>query len=73
MWLASIGEVVGTGILASLIAVPYAKLFMGTSVATLFFLPAFLTSSIIGAILGVMVASNLCKTELVKRFNSSLY
>lgn len=73
MWLAGIGEVVGTGILASLIAVPYAKLFMGTSVAALFFLPAFLTSSIIGAILGVMVASSLCKTELVKRFNSSLY
>lgn len=73
MWLAGIGEVVGTGILASLIAVPYAKLFMGTSVAVFFFLPAFLTSSTIGAILGVMVASSLRKTELVKRFNSSLY
>jgi len=73
MWLAGIGEVIGTGILASLIAVPYAKLFMGTSVAAFFFLPAFLTSSTIGAILGVMVASSMRKTELVKWFNSSLY
>ncbi|WP_155592113.1 energy coupling factor transporter S component ThiW [Lysinibacillus cavernae] len=73
MWLAGIGEVVGTGILASLIAVPYAKLLIGTSVAALFFMPAFLTSSTVGAILGVAVASSLRKTVLVKHFKSSLY
>ncbi|HBT71538.1 MAG TPA: energy coupling factor transporter S component ThiW, partial [Lysinibacillus sp.] len=72
-WLAGFGEVFGTGILASLIAVPYAKLLMETSVAALFFMPAFLTSSTIGAILGVMVASTLRKSVLVKSFNSSLY
>ncbi|KUF36269.1 MULTISPECIES: energy coupling factor transporter S component ThiW [Lysinibacillus] len=72
-WLAGFGEVFGTGILASLIAVPYAKLLMETSVAALFFMPAFLTSSTIGAILGVMVASTLRKSILVKSFNSSLY
>lgn len=61
MWLASVGEIIGTGILASLIAVPYAQLLMGTSVAALFFMPAFLTSSTIGAILGVIIASKLYK------------
>ncbi len=73
MWLAGIGEVIGTGILASLIAVPYAKLLMGTSVAVFFFMPAFLTSSTIGALLGVVIANSLRKTVLVKSFNSSLY
>jgi len=70
MWLAGMGEVIGTGLLASLVAVPYAKLLMGTSVAALFFMPAFLISSSIGAILGIVVASSLRKTVLVKYFNS---
>lgn len=61
-WLAGVGEVFGTGILASLIAVPYAQLFMGTSVVALFFMPAFLTSSLIGACLGIIIASSLRKT-----------
>ncbi len=73
MWLAGVGEIIGTGILASLIAVPYAQLLMGTSVAALFFMPAFLTSSTIGAILGIVVASSLQKTVLIKHFKSSLY
>ncbi|MFJ5792140.1 energy coupling factor transporter S component ThiW [Lysinibacillus sp. NPDC093197] len=61
-WLAGIGEVFGTGILASLVAVPYAQLLMGTSVGALFFMPAFFTSSLIGAFLGIMIASSLKKT-----------
>ncbi|MFJ7667977.1 energy coupling factor transporter S component ThiW [Lysinibacillus sp. NPDC097195] len=58
-WLAGAGEVFGTGILASLVAVPYAQLLMGTSVGALFFMPAFVTSSLIGAILGIIVANSL--------------
>lgn len=72
MWLAGVGEVFGTGILASLVAVPYAHLLMGTSVAALFFMPAFLTSSIIGATLGVVIAKNLQKTAFVNNFNTTL-
>ncbi len=72
-WLAAVGEMLGTGILASLVAVPYAHFLMGTSVAALFFMPAFLTSSVIGAILGIVVASSLRKTVLVKSFNMTLY
>ncbi|GLC87650.1 energy coupling factor transporter S component ThiW [Lysinibacillus piscis] len=62
MWLASIGEIVGTGIIASLVAVPYAQLFMGTTVAAFFFMPAFLTSSVIGAFLGIIIASSIQKS-----------
>ncbi|MFJ7980522.1 energy coupling factor transporter S component ThiW [Lysinibacillus xylanilyticus] len=71
-WLAGVGEMFGTGIIASLIAVPYAHLLMGTSVAALFFMPAFLTSSTIGAILGIVVASNLRKTVFRTNLNTLL-
>ena len=72
MWLAGVGEIFGTGIIASLIAVPYAHLLMGTSVAALFFMPAFLTSSTIGAVLGIVIASNLRKTIFVTNLNTLL-
>lgn len=61
--LAAVGEIVGTGIIASLIAVPYAKLMMGTETAALFFMPPFLVSSISGAILGVVLVYRLEKTR----------
>ena len=67
VWLASIGEIVGTGIIASIVAVPYAKLFMGTSVAALFFMPAFFMSSVIGAVIGCIIAISLRKTVFAKR------
>ncbi|MEX3746222.1 energy coupling factor transporter S component ThiW [Lysinibacillus xylanilyticus] len=72
MWLAGVGEMFGTGIIASLIAVPYAHLLMGTSVAALFFMPAFLTSSTIGAVLGIVIANNLRKTVFVTNLNTLL-
>lgn len=61
--LAAVGEIIGTGIIASLIAVPYAKLLMGTETAALFFMPPFLVSSISGAILGVILVYRLEKTR----------
>ncbi|MFE3575955.1 energy coupling factor transporter S component ThiW [Lysinibacillus sp. NPDC059133] len=71
-WLTGVGEMFGTGIIASLIAVPYAHLVMGTSVASLFFMPAFLTSSTIGAMLGIVIASNLRKTVFVTNLHTLL-
>lgn len=59
VWLAACGEVIGTGILAALFAVPYAKLLMGTEAAALFFMPAFLVSSLSGAILGAVIVRRL--------------
>lgn len=63
VWLAAAGEIIGTGIIASLIAVPYAKILMGTELAGLFFMPPFLVSSISGGILGAVVVSKLIKSK----------
>ncbi|MEX3623957.1 energy coupling factor transporter S component ThiW [Viridibacillus arvi] len=63
VWLAAVGEAVGTGILASLVAVPYAKILMGTSFTALFFMPAFLVSSVSGALFGCIIAARLKETK----------
>lgn len=59
VWLAAFGEMIGTGIIASLFAVPYAAILMGSSVGALFFLPPFLVSSVSGAIIGGVLATRL--------------
>ena len=64
IWLAAVGEIIGTGIIASLIAVPYARILMGTEAAAFFFMPPFLVSSISGAILGVVLVSRLMKSKV---------
>lgn len=64
-WLAAVGEIFGTGVLASLIAVPYAKILMGTSVTALFFVPPFVVSSVSGALLGVVLAVRLERSGVV--------
>lgn len=56
---AALGEIIGTGLIASLIAVPYAKILMGTEFGALFFVPAFLSSSLIGALLGWVVLARV--------------
>lgn len=63
VWIAALGEVVGTGILAALIAIPYAKLLMGTEAAALFFMPPFLVSSLSGAILGAVIVRRLVMSQ----------
>ena len=59
VWMAALGELVGTGVIASLFAVPYAAILMGSSVGALFFLPPFLVSSMSGAIIGGLLAMRL--------------
>ncbi|MDE4085803.1 energy coupling factor transporter S component ThiW [Planococcus maritimus] len=63
---AAAGEILGTGIIASLVAVPYARILMGTEVGALFFMPPFLVSSISGAVLGVVLMYRLEKTKSSK-------
>ncbi|AQU80620.1 MULTISPECIES: energy coupling factor transporter S component ThiW [Planococcus] len=66
IWLAALGEVVGTGLIASLVAVPYAQLFLGTEFGALFFMPPFFISSLSGAVLGVVLATRLMKAQTPK-------
>ncbi|MDN3436889.1 energy coupling factor transporter S component ThiW [Planococcus sp. APC 3900] len=66
IWLAGLGEVVGTGIIASLVAVPYARILLGTEFGALFFVPPFFISSLTGAILGGILAMRLAKADPLK-------
>ncbi|MFD0944193.1 energy coupling factor transporter S component ThiW [Savagea faecisuis] len=62
-WAAVTGEIIGTGLIASLFAVPYAKLLMGTEFGAFFFVPGFFFSSLSGAILGLLLVKQLQKTR----------
>lgn len=66
-WLAAVAEVVGTGVIASLFAVPYAKILMGTTFTAYFFVPPFLISSVTGAALGLALVVRLQRTEAGKQ------
>ncbi len=61
VWMAATGEIIGTGILASLVAVPYAAILMGTEAGAFFFMPAFLVSSISGAAIGLILSKRMEK------------
>lgn len=54
---AAIGEILGTGVIGSLCAVPFAKIVLGSSIGALFFMPSFLISSIVGACIGLFIVS----------------
>ncbi|KMY53413.1 thiamine biosynthesis protein ThiW [Bacillus sp. FJAT-27231] len=65
-WSASIGEAAGSGIVAPLFAVPYAKILMGTTAGAFFFLPAFLISSLSGSLIGLLLVRRLIKLKTWK-------
>jgi energy coupling factor transporter S component ThiW len=52
---AAAGEVIGTGIIGSLVSVPISALLLGKNVGAFAFVPAFLISSLTGAILSLML------------------
>ncbi|RCW64245.1 energy coupling factor transporter S component ThiW [Saliterribacillus persicus] len=66
-WSAGVGEIIGTGIIASLLSVPFANVLMGQSVGALAFVPGFLISSISGAIIGLFVLSRVKESNFIKR------
>lgn len=62
-WGAAAGEIIGTGIIAPLVAVPYAKLLMGTTVGAFFFIPPFIVSSVSGAVIGSILVARIIKSK----------
>ncbi|WP_100012324.1 energy coupling factor transporter S component ThiW [Lentibacillus sediminis] len=58
---AAVGEVIGSGVIGALIAVPIANLLMGDEAGALVFIPPFLISSIAGAFIGWFVVSRVKK------------
>ncbi|KKB39119.1 energy coupling factor transporter S component ThiW [Bacillus thermotolerans] len=65
-WSASVGEIIGSGVLASLFSVPFAKVFMGSSAGAFFFMPPFLVSSVSGSIIGYVLVKRLVKARAWK-------
>nr|WP_274387281.1 energy coupling factor transporter S component ThiW [Lederbergia galactosidilytica] len=72
IWLAGMGELVGTGLIASLLAVPYAKILMGTTTTAFFFFPSFFISSGSGMLIGIILAARLQRNGVIKRINQLL-
>lgn len=64
---AAVGEVIGTGIIGSLLAVPIAQIFLGQAAGVLFFIPGFLISSISGALIALLVLSRLKNTPTLNK------
>jgi energy coupling factor transporter S component ThiW len=67
------GEIVGTGILGAIVCYPIATLVLGQEVALFGFIPAFLTSSIAGALLGLILLSVVLKNSAFKTFQHNNY
>ncbi len=67
IWLAGMGELIGTGLVASLLAVPYAKILMGTATTAFFFFPSFFISSASGMLIGIILAARLQKAGVLNR------
>lgn len=55
--LAVAGEAFGTGVLGALVAVPFAKVLMGKTFGTFAMVISFLSSAIVGAVLGGLILS----------------
>lgn len=64
--LAAVGEGIGSGIIGALFAVPFAHVFMGSSVGAFAFIPAFLVSSVSGAMLGLLVVTKLYNRSMAR-------
>ena len=56
---AGIGEVIGTGIVGSLVAFPLSRFLLGSETGAFFFIPPFLISSLVGAVLGIFTVKSL--------------
>jgi len=65
LYLALIGEVIGTGILGAMLSYPIATLFLGQK-ATLFgFIPLFIFSSFAGALLGFLILTVFLRKKVL--------
>lgn len=61
---AGAGEIIGTGIIGSLVAFPISKILLGFEVGAFFFIPPFILSSFVGAVIGILVIKFLRKTNM---------
>ena len=66
------GEIVGTGILGALAAVPIAIGLMGRTAALFAFVPSFLINTIAGSVVAVLVVTALNRTSVFRDLRTAL-
>jgi energy coupling factor transporter S component ThiW len=64
--MAVIGEVIGTGVLGSLVSFPIAKLIMGKSVGAFAFIIPFSISTVVGSVIAYFLVMVFEKTKIMK-------
>jgi len=70
---AVIGEVIGTGIISAIIAYPFMRAFYGLPDTSIFtYVPFFIPSSLMGAMLGYLLLKTLEKTNTLQHLKSLL-
>lgn len=74
VYMAVVGEIIGTGILSALLVYPFMVKFYGLPAETPFwtFVPAYVPSSIMGAVLGMIVIQMLKKSGSLARIKEML-
>ncbi|MCM3719277.1 energy coupling factor transporter S component ThiW [Fictibacillus phosphorivorans] len=63
---AAAGEWIGTGMIGALLTVPVATFFLGSKTGAFFFVLPFLTSSVAGGIIGLVILRLITKNTYVK-------
>ncbi|WP_082232329.1 energy coupling factor transporter S component ThiW [Halobacillus massiliensis] len=66
---APVGEVIGSGVIGALFAVPFAQVLMGSPAGAFAFVPSFLISSISGSLLGWFVTLKILKTAKIPQLS----
>ncbi|MDP2857331.1 MAG: energy coupling factor transporter S component ThiW [Bacillota bacterium] len=67
-WMASAGELLGTGLIGALVSYPIAQFILGKPAAALTYVVPFSMSSAVGALLGLGLVVTLRNTEVARAF-----
>ena len=71
--MACIGEVIGTGIIGSIVSVPVMKFFFGKSNLTLFFYtPSFVLATLMGATVALLFLKAMQKNKMLDKLKESI-
>lgn len=65
IWSLVFGELLGTGIIGSLLSYPIARLFLSQEASLFAFLPGFFISSLVGTLIGYLLLKQLIKRKIV--------
>lgn len=70
--MACLGEIIGTGLVGSVVVYPIAKYIMGKDVAAFAYVIPFATAAVVGAVFAMVLIFLLERTGVMKRLNGAL-